>query len=242
MAIGNGLPTPSRVSAGPQYGIPEVLGYGAIFAVQAIAQSACVAQEYTFGAHAEATYNAEAVKSQVWHAQPAPPAPPPVVIQPSQVWTRQDDVLAQAESYKTQIRGLFPGSIGQGFVSSLQVADEQESYQPAPSFSVVFGAAPPVPRQISAYFAGPQTVDLTQQPSIAHSVAKPAPVILTGPNIRQFFSGAQVIDYTQQPWIGKSVVIPATIYQLGICFTVNIPIRPFAAPISLRNFSVSFFC
>lgn len=242
MASGNGLPTPSWQSAGPQYVAPEIWGYGAIFAVQALAQGSCISQEYVFGTHAEATYNAEGAKTQIWQAHPAPPAPPPVVIRPAQVWTSQDDVLAQAEAYKTQIRGLFPGSLGQGFIVNWQVADEQEYFQPAPSFSTVYGAPPPIFQPILPYFAGPPNADFNIQPVITKSAPKAPAVLITGPTVNSYVAGLQLIDYTQQPFIQKSTQIPATIYALGLCFTVNIAIRSFTAPIATRAFKVNFFC
>jgi hypothetical protein len=204
------------------------------------AQGSISGPQYTFGTHAAAFYNAEAIKTQIYPSARAPTAPPTNLGAFVNVPAQLVD-LTQKSSIQPSAPGIQGVTVRPNIPVPPQSVDlTQQSIVRASSLAVTYA--------IKSYVTAPQLIDFTQQsiivassPGIQGTTVRP--IVQVNPQIdltqqsifsvpliappqtsfalRSYTSAPQGIDLTIQ-----SVIIPSSPGQQGRTVTPNVPVPP----------------
>lgn len=173
-------------------GLPRI-NLGNIEAGAGPAVAAVGPQDYRFGTHAEAMYNYEALKSQVWRSVRTPPS----------ISTSLGSYLTAFPQDPTQLAAqIFPtlrtAPVVSRYISASPQLEERATIQLQPSLAA--GATP----RIGVYqLAGP--IDTTQL-SAQYALAATPVVLVSGFLGRYTVAGPQLADLTQQPTLTPSSI------------------------------------
>lgn len=233
-------------------GAPQIADYGLIaglgfFLASAVTpQGQANAAEYTFGTHAQAIHQAEAVKSRIWGSVRTPPAAASAAPLRS-IWASPESIDLSIGGWVvggTQVnQGPVPPTILAAPQDTTQIAAQVWKSQPAaavvtPNPVATFFSVPPqtedrparavwqslragqTPPIIASFYAAPQSADLTQQGIIIKSAQTPPAI---GP-VPPITVGTPQTDPSQvAPQIWSSAQTPPAIAGITVWPTLVVP-------------------